>query len=192
MPAQGHRHLNSGILNRLQDSLGSYLPTLALSWDGRDVGEGAGVSLVSWLYSHLFCKMHNWNQLIGQFLAHPTCRSMNQTQCGGRGGGTHQTGIVFLKCRMNPTASMGASKGARPAWGTRVRRHNTSSFLTFLGLFFGGLAASAGEARDGFDFAFADWGWVEHQFGGASEADRQPGSTHEDPRDSCEGHNRDV
>lgn len=40
---------------------------------------------------------------------------------------------------------------------TTIQCLKSGSLLTFLGLLFGGLAASIGDPRDGFDFTLADW-----------------------------------
>lgn len=58
---------------------------------------------------------------------------------------------------------------------------------TFLGLFFGGLAACVGNPRDGFYLALADGGWVEDQLWWPGETHGQPRRTHEDPGDSWKG-----
>lgn len=61
---------------------------------------------------------------------------------------------------------------------------------TFLGLFFGGLAACVRDPWDGLYFTLADRGWVEDQLWWPSEAHRQSRCTHEDPGDSWKGQGR--
>jgi len=52
---------------------------------------------------------------------------------------------------------------------------------TFAGLLLGGLAAAVAQARHRLDVALADGRRVEHQLGGARQADGETGGAHQDP-----------